>query len=87
MIYSTEYVARLEAENKALRYILEANGFAVRDGDFIRADGTRTTVAAQPVDPEKLLSATQRAFRHRESVTRDTVGRSLVREARGTTDA
>lgn len=53
MADQAEYIADADA----LRYILEANGFKVVKGDFIRRDGVRTRLAVIPVDPRPMMRA------------------------------
>lgn len=58
-------------DKEALIYILEANGFKVAEGDFIRIDGKRTRMHVQPVDPVKILEAAERACRWRAREERE----------------
>lgn len=42
-------------ENTQLRAAIEARGFAIVDGDYVLADGSRSSIMLLAVDSEKLL--------------------------------
>lgn len=49
-------IEELERERDELAWLMEHQGLSINRGDFVRSDGTRTTMVVKVADPARLAT-------------------------------